>query len=75
VSQDTHLERISEQLGVLTKLIGVALGQGKTQRELIDLLSRAGLEPKEIAGICGTNSNAVSVALYQLKKAGTRRGK
>jgi DNA-binding CsgD family transcriptional regulator len=75
VSQETYLKRTSEQLDVLTRLLGVALGQGKTLREQIEALSRAGLEPKEIADIVGTNPNAVSVALYQLKKAGKRRTK
>lgn len=75
MSQEEHLRRISDQLEVLTNLLGVALGQGKTQREHILVLARAGLEPKEIAEIVGTNPNNVSVALYQMKKAGSRRGK
>lgn len=73
MTQEVLLKQIADQLGVLTRLVAVAVGQGKTQREQIEALSRAGLEPKQIAEIVGSTSNAVSVAIYKMKASPRRR--
>jgi len=40
----------------------------KAQKEQITLLSDAGFQPKQIAGILGTTSNTVSVTLSAIRK-------
>ena len=74
MTQEVLLQRIFERLDVLTRLVAVAIGSGKTQREQIEALARAGFEPKEIATVVGSTSNAVSVALYKLKATPRKRG-
>ncbi len=69
------LEFISMQLATVTRLLALSVGDGKTMREQIGMLARAGLEPKDIADILGTSPNTVSVTLYQLKTSKSARGK
>ena len=61
-------DRIVEQLDTLTKLVACALLEGKTQRQQIELLFRAGLPAKQIADFVGTTRNTVSVELTALRK-------
>ena len=57
------LGRISWQLETLTRLV-IFLGfAGRTMKEQILMLSKAGVAPKEIADILGTTSNTVNVTL------------
>lgn len=50
------------------RLLALVATSGRPQIEQIDLLTRAGFQPKEIASILGTTSNTVSVAKTSLAK-------
>lgn len=66
MSQD--LKALEEKMDTLIKLVACGLIADKSQREQIEMLSRIGLPPKEIAGLIGTTSNTVSVTLAGLRK-------
>jgi hypothetical protein len=53
----------------LTKLLALHLVKERPQSDQIDLLSRAGFKPIEIADLVGTTSNTVSVYLSTQKAA------
>lgn len=53
----------------LLNLFALLLVQGRKQAEQIDLLSRAGFRPAEIAILIGTTPNTVSVRLAQMRRA------
>lgn len=59
---------IEQRLDVVVKLLGAMLTQDMMRKEAILTLSRAGLVPKEVAGILGISPHQVSVALYDEKK-------
>jgi DNA-binding NarL/FixJ family response regulator len=63
---------IIERLDRLTKLVTVGVIAGKPQREQIELLSKVGLQPKEIAELLGTTANTVSVSLTAIRKKGQK---
>jgi len=66
---ETQLFEISKKLDTLIRLLALGLiGDMKTQKKQITLLSDAGFRPKEIAVILSTTSNTVSVALHSIKK-------
>lgn len=52
----------------LVNLLALIVVQERKQVEQIDLLSRAGFRPIEIASLLNTSSNTVSVALSNRKK-------
>ena len=62
------LRALEEKMDTLIKLVACGLIADKSQREQIEILSRIGLPPKEIAGLIGTTSNTVSVILTGLRK-------
>ncbi len=62
------LKALEEKMDTLIKLVACGLIADKSQREQIEMLSRIGLPPKEIAGLIGTTSNTVSVILAGLRK-------
>ena len=62
------LRALEEKMDTLIKLVACGLIADKSQREQIEMLSRIGLPPKEIAGLIGTTSNTVSVILTGLRK-------
>ena len=53
----------------LVNLLALLLVQGRQQVEQIDLLSRAGFRPSEIASLLDTTPNNVSVRLAEKRKA------
>ena len=67
------IKEIVERLDILTKLFAIGLVVGKPQRDQIELLSKAGLQPREIAELIGTTSNTVSVNLTAIRKANKKR--
>lgn len=74
------LAEVADKLDTLIRLTAIGLFGEKTQRERIELLSSAGLQPKEIADLLGTTPNTVNVALSGMrkkkrKKAASRKGK
>ena len=62
------LQPVTHRLDILIKLIASSLLAGKKQREQIELLSKSGLAPKEIAELIGTTSNTVRVELNAIRK-------
>ena len=62
------LAEVADKLDTLIRLTAMGLFGEKTQREKIELLSSAGLQPKEIADLLGTTPNTVSVALSGIRK-------
>ena len=62
------LKEVADKLDTLIRLTAIGLfGEGdKTQKEKIELLSTAGLNPKEIADLLGTTPNTVNVTLSRL---------
>jgi DNA-binding CsgD family transcriptional regulator len=56
----------------LTNLLALLVVKGHNQTESVKLLSRAGFQVKEIAGLLGSTPNTVSVTLYQAKKNGKK---
>ena len=69
------LPEIIQRLDTLIKLVATSLLAEKSQREQIELLSKAGLAPKEIAELIGTTPNTVRVALTAIRKAKKKRKK
>lgn len=69
------LEEITRSPGLtsfeskLLNLLALHLVQERPQLTQIDLLSRAGFRPTEIATLLGTTPNAVSVRLSELRKS------
>ncbi len=61
------------ELQKVVRLLSIIAVGGKKQREQIDILSKAGFQPKEIAELLRTTSNTVSVALNSLKKEKTKK--
>lgn len=54
------------------KLLALIAVRGMPQREQIELLDKAGLEPREIAEVLGTTSNTVRVALVGIRRAASQ---
>lgn len=69
------LPEITQKLDTLIKLVASGLIEGKTQREKIQLLSKAGLSPQEIAEFIETSPNTVRVELSVMRKAKKKRKK
>jgi DNA-binding NarL/FixJ family response regulator len=68
------LQPITQRLDTLIKLVASSFLSGKKQQEKIELLSRVGMAPKEIAELIGTTPNTVRVALVAIKKSNKKRG-
>lgn len=70
---------ILEELKRITKILCSIATKDMIQKEQIDLLSKLGFQPKEIAELLGTSSGTVSVALVDIRKhkkaKGTRKKK
>lgn len=64
---DSNKELLEEVQKMVRLLSIVAVGD-KKQKEQIELLSKAGFQPKEIAELIGTTANTVRVALTNMKK-------
>lgn len=60
------------QLDKLIRLVAVMVTRDKPQREQIAMLSKAGLQPKDIADLIGTTPNTVSVTLSELRRSNTK---
>jgi len=58
----------NEDLRVVARLQALTLIQGKNQREAIELLARSGMNRGEIARVCGTSADVVSVRLAEAKR-------
>ena len=68
------MDALIEKVDTLIKLVSIGLVEGKTQREQILLLSKAGLRGPEIAEFIGTSLNTVRVELSVMRKANRKYG-
>jgi DNA-binding NarL/FixJ family response regulator len=59
---------IPAQLKRITKLLLIIATKDQKQREQIEILSRTGFQPKEIADLLGTTPNNVSVTLSDIRR-------
>jgi len=66
-------ELILKKIDQILRILAAAATAGMKQREQIALLSRAGLQPKDIAELLGTSSNTVRVELVALRKSNDKR--
>lgn len=65
------LEQFDDVLGELRKisrLLTLLVTTDMSQKQKIEVLSSAGLQPKEIAELIGTTPNTVSVRLAEIRK-------
>jgi DNA-directed RNA polymerase specialized sigma24 family protein len=70
-----ELQELNSKIDILIKLISAGVTADRTQAEAIDLLSKTGLQPKEIAEMVGTTANAVSIAIHRSKKKTKKKTK
>ena len=66
-------EDVVDKLDVLIRLVAIGLCGDKKQKDKIQLLSSAGLQPKAIADLIGTTPNTVNVALSGLRKTAKKK--
>lgn len=74
-SLEQRLQSLEKQLQVLVNLVALSVAPEKDA--MIDRavkLQKAGLAPKDIAALCDSTPNAVSVALAKAKRQ-SRKGK
>lgn len=72
-SNGEGLARLEAKVDVLVRLISLALIRDLSSlKERAVVLNRAGLAPKDIAVLCDSTPNAVSVALSGAKKEAKR---
>jgi DNA-binding CsgD family transcriptional regulator len=68
--KDTDISRIENKIEILIKLLAIGVSPDTLSlSERAARLTRAGLTPKEIAAICETTPNTVSVALSKAKRS------
>ncbi len=66
---------IAAKLDQILRVLAALATKDMKQREQIALLSRAGLQPKDIADLLGTSSNTVRVELVSLRKSKGKSGR
>lgn len=64
---------LSEKLDALLLLTAAQVGANLSLSERAPLLSRLGLDRHQIARVCGTNADVVSVRLAEAKRKQTSR--
>ncbi len=72
---NNDLQPVTNRLDILIKLVATSLLAGKKQREQIELLSKSGLAPKEIAALIGTTPNTARVELSAIRKKRKKKRK
>jgi DNA-directed RNA polymerase specialized sigma24 family protein len=71
---DLDLSRIEAKLDTLIRLVALSVtSESQSLKDRAVLLQRAGLMPRDIATLCDTTPNTVSVALSTAKRAGSRK--
>jgi hypothetical protein len=72
--ESERLRRMEQQLDVLIRLVALRVSpDGEPMVDRAVRLHKAGLQPKEIAKICDSTPNAVSVALTKAKRRGKNK--
>jgi hypothetical protein len=67
------LKRIEKQLEILIRLVALRISpEGAPMIDRAARLQKAGLQPKDIATLCDSTPNAVSVALTKAKRQGKK---
>jgi len=67
--ENERLARIEQQLEILVRLVAMRVSpEGSPMIERAARMQKAGLQPKEIAVLCDSTPNAVSVALAKNKR-------
>lgn len=70
MSDTDSSERIESKIDILIRLLALNVAPDTVSLgERANRLTRAGLTPKEIAAICDTTPNTVSVALSKAKRS------
>jgi len=64
----SQLRELTARMDAIIKMLALTLPKELTQADKIVLLSDAGFQPKDIAGILGTTPNTVSVTLSKMKR-------
>ena len=73
---EVDLSRIEAKLDTLIRLMALSVTAGsQTLKDRAVRLQRAGLSPKEIAALCDTTPNTVSVALSTAKRAAKNKSR
>ncbi len=76
IDQQIDLSPIEEKLDTLIRLMALSLASDNhSLKDRALRLQRAGLAPKQIAALCDTTPNTVSVALSTAKRNTKRRSK
>jgi len=69
-------ERILDRTDKILRILAALATKGLKQHEQIELLDKAGFEPRDIADLLGTTGNTVRVALVKLRREkGSRKRK
>jgi hypothetical protein len=71
---DARLEELSEKLDMVIRLLALSLiSEADSLTENAIRLQRAGMGPKDIAALCNTTPNTISVALSTAKRERQKR--
>jgi hypothetical protein len=66
-------KRIEKQLEILIRLVALRVSpEGAPMIDRAARLQKAGLQPRDIAALCDSTPNAVSVALTKAKRQGEK---
>jgi DNA-binding CsgD family transcriptional regulator len=69
MSQEDPTANLEAKLDIILRLLALqAIKDAQTVKEKAVLLSKAGISSREIAGLCDTTPNTISVALSNAKK-------
>lgn len=69
MSQDDRIANLEAKLDIILRLLALqAIKDAQTVKEKAVLLNKAGITSREIAGLCDTTPNTISVALSNAKK-------
>jgi len=68
-------DQISSQLDKLIRLVSMIATKDMSQKQQVAQLSKAGLQPKDIADLIGTTPHTVSVTLSDIKKQSSSKVK
>lgn len=75
MNEGLDLSRLESKLDTLIRLVALAVAPDtQSLRDRAVRLQRAGLAPKDIAALCDTTPNTVSVALSAVKRQKKAKG-
>ena len=65
---ESGIEELERKIDVLIRLVAIRCVDGKGKNDAIRLLGRVGVSREEIARVCDTTPNTVSIRLSEAKK-------